>query len=544
VLLWPAVDPRAIVGWVLAKIAVTVWRAWLTRRFDAERPAGTLRRGRQFEWALAADGAVFGALGWLLLPQDDMVMSVVMVATLLGIAAIGLVVLSMNQRACLALVVPTLLPGMVWQLAQANPISLYVGAGMGVFLALAVIEGRGADGHMRELLRLRFSTGALAEQRQQALLQAERSNAVKSQFLAVMSHEMRTPLHGILGLARVLRDEAGFAAGRARERLTTLERTGQHLLTIINDVLDYSRIEGRHLRIHAAPFDLQALVDAVAELTRVSAAERGLTVELRSTLPQACWVLGDAARLRQVLLNLTGNAVKFTEVGGVVLQARWAAGQATIVVTDSGPGIAPEDRERIFHAFEQLDGGFARRHGGTGLGLTISRELVEAMQGTVECSAAAGGGAAFSVHLPLPAAPAVAEAPTSPMPLGPLQGRVLLAEDNPVNAIVAETVLQRIGLEVTTVTDGELAVVQARSGGWDLVLMDCQMPGVDGFEATQRIRAEERQRGRPRVPIVALTANALEGDRERSLAAGMDDHLAKPFNEPQLRAALQRWFSV
>ena len=539
-LLWNEVPQALVIGWVVAKIGVALWRVWLTRRFDAERPGGTPARGRQFEWALAADGAVFGALGTLLLPQQNAVLALVMVATLLGIAAVGLVVLSMSQRATLALIVPTLLPAMLWQFAQGDGVSLYVGAGMAIFLGLTVIEGRRASEHVRELLRLRFSTGALAEQRREALGQAERSNAVKSQFLAVMSHEMRTPLHGILGLTRLLRDDARIE-GPSRDRIDALERTGEHLLVIINDVLDYSRIEGGHLRMHEEPFDLHGVISTVAELARVAAAERGLALTLHSDMPAPCWVRGDVARLRQVLLNLTGNAVKFTEAGGVSLRAVWADGHAMLQVADSGPGIAPEDRERIFRAFEQVDGGFARRHGGTGLGLTISRELVQAMRGTLVCDEAPGGGALFRVRLPLAAAAAPA-APAAASPLtGRLRGRVLMAEDNPVNAIVAEAVLARLGLEVTTVPDGEQAVERARAGEWDLLLMDCQMPGLDGFEATARIREDERRRGRERVPIVALTANALQGDRERSLAAGMDDHLAKPFDDRQLFQALQRW---
>jgi CheY-like chemotaxis protein len=384
----------------------------------------------------------------------------------------------------------------------------------------------------------------LAAQRQQALDLAQHSNEVKSRFLATMSHEVRTPLHGILGLARLLRQDGTSATPADRDRrLQTLERTGEHLLGLINDVLDYSRIEGRHLQLQPQPFDLRALVAEVAELCQVSAAEKGLALATEQDLPRPCPVHGDPARVRQVLVNLIGNAVKFTPHGRIILHCRRdAAGLATIRVIDSGPGVPDADRERIFNPFEQLDGSFARRHGGTGLGLAISRELARAMGGDLVCVAGTAHGAAFQLTLPLPtavAAPSVT--PATAADQRPLSGRVLLAEDNPVNAIVAESTLQRLGLEVVTVADGEQAAEQAATRRYDLVLMDCQMPGIDGFEATARIRRHERERGGGRLPIIALTANALQGDRERSLAAGMDEHLAKPFREAELRAVLERW---
>jgi two-component system, sensor histidine kinase len=256
-------------------------------------------------------------------------------------------------------------------------------------------------------------------------------------------------------------------------------------------------------------------------------------------------VHGDEARLRQVALNLLGNAVKFTPSGHVRLSARWAPeGQLHLEVADTGPGVPEAARERIFEAFEQVDGSFARRHGGSGLGLSISLELVRAMGGSLACSGAPEGGALFTLALPL--APAARHeqpsAPAAPAEPGRLQGRVLLAEDNPVNALVAVAALQRLGLEVQTVADGHaaLAALMQQPDAHDLVLMDCQMPGLDGFEATRRLRAWERAEVRPPRPVVALTANALEGDRERSLEAGMDEHLPKPYGLAELQAVLAR----
>jgi signal transduction histidine kinase/CheY-like chemotaxis protein len=556
--LWEAVPHVWLLAWLAAKVGVTLWRVAITRRFDRDRqqPTRVLHWEGWFIVALAADGLVFGLLGTWLLPTQDRVLAAVMVATLLGISAVALVVLSMSLRASVALTAPVLVPALLWQLMQADRVSLYLAAGMAVFMGLVLVEGRRAAAHTAAMLRLQFSADELAAQRQQALAQAERSSAVKTRFLATMSHEMRTPLHGILGLARLLRADAPAhqALPQQQDRLLTLERTGEHLLGLINDVLDYSKIETGAVRLQPEPVDLHALLQSVAELTRVSAAEKSLGLHVQIQLPAPCWVQGDPARLRQVLLNLLGNATKFTAQGGITLQAQaLPQSRVRIDVIDTGPGVTEADRERIFEAFEQLDGSYARRHGGTGLGLTISRELAQAMGGDLQCSAAPDGGAQFTLVLPLPPVPAPQAEASLPSPVrlslhtpaSGRQGHVLLAEDNPVNALVAQALLERLGLRVTAVTDGLQAVqalhtADADTHGYDLVLMDCQMPDLDGFEATARIRAHEHTRGSARVPIVALTANALEGDRERSLAAGMDGHLAKPFKDEDLVAVLRQ----
>lgn len=537
--LWGAVDHRLLIAWLALKVAGSALRIGITRAFDRHRPDGVPRWGRRFIAAIALDSAVFGLLGTLLLPVDDPALMATMVATLLGIASIGLVVLSMSYQASLALTVPVMVPAMLMQFSRGDAMSTYIGIGMVVFLGLVVVEGRRAADHTRAMLRLRFQMDELARQRQQALDEAERSNAVKSQFLATMSHEMRTPLHGLLGLTRLLQQEPG---GPTAERLVVLERTGEHLLAIINEVLEYARIESGQLRLAPQSFDLRGLLASVVELMQPSAIEKSLALELVDRLPPQAHRLGDALRLRQVLLNLAGNAVKFTERGGVTISAAAAEGDRIVIeVADTGPGVPEADRERIFEAFRQLDGSFARRHGGTGLGLTISRHMVEAMGGRIVCLEAPGGGALFRIEMTLPPGsepPAAAQ--RAPDSSAPLAGRVLLVEDNPVNAMVAEATLRGFGLLVHSVADGEQAVNCATADRYDLILMDCQMPGVDGFEATWRIRRHEETNALPRTPIVALTANALPGDRERSLAAGMDDHLAKPFRAEELAAVLRR----
>ncbi len=545
-ILWGAVDHRWLWAWLALKAGSSLLRWFITRCHDRDAPQRTGVWGRRFVVAIAIDGAVFGLIGTWLLPVQDAALMATMVATLLGIAAIGLVVLAMSLEASLALTLPVMLPATVMQFWRGDDLSTYIGVGMVVFLGLVVVEGRRAADHTRAMLRLRFQMDELAAQRQQALDDAERSNAVKGQFLATMSHEMRTPLHGLLGMTRLLhRDIAQAGVTGAAERLQIVERTGEHLLGIINDVLEYSRIEGGHLRLQRQAFDLRAALAAVIDLMTPAALEKGLWLRLDDRLPEPSLVEGDPNRLRQVLLNLVGNAVKFTERGGVTLSAqRDAGGLVEIGVSDTGPGVPASAREHIFDAFQQLDGSFSRRHGGTGLGLTISRDLCLAMGGSLVCTEAPSGGALFLLSLPLPATQATV-VPAERLPAedagnASLRGRVLLVEDNPVNALVAEASLRNFGLEVASVADGEQAVSQATAQAFDLILMDCQMPGIDGFEATTRIRRHEQQQHRPRVPIVALTANAMAGDRERSIEAGMDDHLAKPFRDDDLSRVLRR----
>ncbi|MBL8341057.1 MAG: response regulator [Rubrivivax sp.] len=548
--LWGYVDNRLVLAWAVAKCTVSAWRLFIIWRNDRERPARTLHWMRHYEAALFADGVLYGLPATLLLPQQPALLMMAMVATVIAIGAVGLVVLSMNQRASIAFTLPVVLPGALWQLASGEHATVYAGAGMLIFLALIVTEGRRASEHTRSMLRVQFRIDELAEQRQHALALAERSNAAKDQFLATMSHEVRTPLHGILGLVRLLQVDAGIRAPddgaearqRRAERLRTIEKSGEHLMTIINDVLDHSRIAGGQLRLYDQPFDLAALVREAVALQRGAAEEKHLTLTCRDPFEAAArWVRGDAARVRQILLNLLSNAVKFTPAGEVELTlACTAQGLTEIVVSDSGPGVLPADRERVFEPFEQLDGSFSRRHGGTGLGLAISRQLARAMRGDIECATSRQGGAAFRLWLHLPSCPAPVPAPPEPRAAEALRGEVLLVEDNAVNAVVAEASLHALGLRVTTVGDGQAAVAACDERSYDLVLMDCQLPGLDGFEAVRRIRRAEQRRAMPRVPIVALTANALAGDRERSLAAGMDDHFAKPFTHEELGALLRR----
>lgn len=502
------------------------------------------------------DGFIWGLAGIWLTPANDLLTSTLIGVGLAGVATLATFTLHSNWVNNAAYCVPMVLPAALVFLNRQDPLSLYTGAGLLVFLTCLLSVAWRGQKHIVELIRLRFVTDRIAHDRETALQLAERQNAMKSQFVATMSHELRTPLHGILGLTRMI--QSADLDLENRKRLGLVERSGEHLLSIINDILDFSRIEAGHLSVENQAFDLSDVLDDLVALTSVTASGKGLTLLTQVQLPRPCYVVGDAARVRQILLNLIGNAVKFTERGQIRLSAHRVVSQdgqhAPVVmrVSDSGIGIAPADLASIFDPFHQVDNSLGRRFGGTGLGLTISREICRAMQGEITCSSVQGQGSSFEVTLPLPAHTA-AQAPaprrydsTAPAPLDAsrtpvaLHGHVLLAEDNEVNAMVVEALLLRHGLTVEHVPDG-LEVVHRMCGNHprpDLVLMDCQMPAMDGFEATRQIRADEQSRGLARTPVVALTASALAEDSERCLGAGMDAHLPKPFREDQLLSVL------
>jgi len=467
-------------------------------------------------------------------------------------------------RPNLATNLPTLVPASLMLLSRQDAYGFFGGLGLLSLMALMLFESRRAERRITELLWLRFTTDRIARERTHALVLAQRHSAVKDQFLATMSHEMRTPLHGILGLARLLLDRLPERPGllhESRHQVELIERAGEHLLHIINDVLDFSRIEAGKLQIQHATFDLRALLDEIIELQRVTAQEKGLHLLADVRLPQTCWVSGDASRLRQMLHNLLGNAIKFTEIGEIRVRvaSEPQGGGSTVVfrVQDTGVGIPSDQLGVIFDAFHQVDGSFVRRHKGTGLGLTITREIARAMGGDVECESDVGRGSVFTLKVPLHpmAAPSQAVVPSAPAfgasvsasgdaatAMARFSGRVLLVEDNPVNALVAEANLARLGLDVTRAEDGAqaLSMLQHLERPFDLVLMDLQMPELDGMEATRRLRCWENDQRLEPIPVVALTANALSTDRARCLSAGMDDHLPKPFRVEELMAVLQR----
>jgi signal transduction histidine kinase/ActR/RegA family two-component response regulator len=374
--------------------------------------------------------------------------------------------------------------------------------------------------------------------------ESEQANRAKSDFLAMMSHELRTPMNGVLGMLQLL-DTTEMTQEQDEYAALATEST-EHLLKVINDILDFSRIERGALELESIPFNLLELLQGSVQVFQHSAQQRGLTLELevQSGLEQL-EAQGDPTRIRQILVNLVGNALKFTEEGGLRVETHWQELDDQVLwfscaVHDSGIGISPERLEHMFDAFRQADNSISRRYGGTGLGLPIARTLAERMGGTLRAESQEGRGSIFTLEVPLPFSRQPRQtAPGIPTEGGQGQGQeVLLVEDNPVNQTVIEAMLRSLGYRVSLVGDGAQAVHSAERQDFSAILMDCRLPIMDGYEATRQIR---RLAGHADVPIIALTANALQGDREACLDAGMNDYLAKPFKRAELQRILQRW---
>jgi two-component system, sensor histidine kinase len=372
--------------------------------------------------------------------------------------------------------------------------------------------------------------------------QAEAANRAKSEFLATMSHEIRTPLNGVLGMVQAMRRHPLPKA--QRERLAVIGHSGEILLTILNDILDLSKIDAGMLDLEEAEFDVTAMAEVATATFEPMASDKGLAFSLEIEPEVAGLYRGDPVRVRQVLYNLISNAVKFTPAGSVRVLIGKSSGGVVFRVTDTGIGIAPDQIERLFDRFVQADATTTRRFGGTGLGLAICRELCTAMGGDITARGVPGGGSCFTVELPL--APVRAAAVAAPMArdsvpaLGRNQSlpRVLAAEDNAVNRLVLKASLEQIGVELVTVDNGKDAVDAWEQGEWDLILMDIQMPVMDGIEAAREIRRREARAGRAPTPIIALTANAMTHQIEAYRAAGMNGFVSKPIEIAQLYARI------
>ena len=373
---------------------------------------------------------------------------------------------------------------------------------------------------------------------------AEQASQAKSEFLAKMSHEIRTPLHGVLGMLELL--QGNHLPPQQGEHLQLAARSARHLLQVVDEILDFSKIEAGKMELEAAPFDFGELVGDVVALFSPGAAAKGLVMTLtRENIPAA--LIGDPARLRQVLSNLVSNAVKFTEAGHIRLHCAWQPDPQVlhVVLEDSGIGIPADRLQTIFDPFMQSDNSVARTYGGTGLGLSISARIVRLMGGEIELESSLGRGSRFRFSLPLQAATAL-PATTEPAPATATNSvradgaAVLVVEDTPVNQTIIRIGLERMGYRVDTVGNGAEAIRKVEQGDYAVVLMDCHMPGMDGYAATTAIRDFEVRTGRRHLPIIAVTASVTGDEQARCRAAGMDDYLSKPFSIQELDAMLRR----
>lgn len=486
----------------------------------------------------------------------------------------------------------TISRGKVWRSEICNRAK----AGHLYYLDITVVPFLGAEGKPRRYVSIGTDITArkqaeasllTAKREAEELAQAARhANKAKGEFLAMMSHEIRTPMNGVIGFTNLLLENP--LPDEQRRFANIIKHSGEALMNIINDILDYSKMEAGKLSLESRWFDLMKLAREVVELMEPKATEQRIQLKLQVEPNLDTQLYLDAGRIRQVLLNLVGNGIKFTKEGSVTLAIsrataarlpagflppHHAPGHLLIQVKDTGIGIPPAAQATLFQMFNQVDASTSRRFGGTGLGLAISRRLVEMMQGAMGVESITGQGSSFYFVLPLPT-PAQLDAPRSSPDSAPAsitgeappegdsdpdarrpKRRLLLAEDNRTNQLLAVHLLEKLGFQVDVAVDGVQAVQAFERETYDAILMDCQMPELDGFEATLQIRrlealqqplpaAELRPETAgtpPRVPIIALTANAIKGDRERCLAAGMDDYLTKPIRSGELRETLLRW---
>ncbi len=363
----------------------------------------------------------------------------------------------------------------------------------------------------------------------------------RANFLASMSHEIRTPLNGVLGMLGLALE--GSLEQEQRDRLEIALTAGQSLLGLLNDILDISKVEAGKLSLENIPFSVRNLIEECATLHAQQAKMKNIELRMDIDPELPTMFLGDPTRTRQVLNNLLSNAIKFTEEGSVRIHATRFGGNLRIDVMDTGIGMSKEGLHRIFSPFSQADTDTTRLYGGTGLGLTLCRQLVERMHGQIMVDSEVGHGTHFTVTLPLPVYTQTTQQTAKPLPIeetpAPVKGlHVLLVEDNQVNQLVASSLLRKLGHSVDLAENGKQALEALEERNYDMVLMDCQMPVMDGYEATRKIRENPAWK---RLPVIAVTANVMQGDREDCLASGMNDYITKPYNRNELKAAIDRW---
>ena len=559
------VHPREqLIGWAIAVLAVSVLRILLavwSKRSSLEVGRAQPNTPEMCVLVGLLSGAVWGTAATLLFPLGHSELYFVTAFLLIGMPAGAISSFGAWWPAYAAYVVASVGPFALYFLVGGHREFMIAGIAACLFGVFLLREGFVIGRTIHRNIAQRIALLAMTESLGDALDRADAANRAKSTFLANMSHELRTPLNVIIGMGQLLAEAPD--APQHRHLPNSIRRAGQALLALISDVLDLSQIEAGKITLQLAPFAPRQLVEDVMDMFEAEAASKSLRLDagLSASVPDR--FVGDQARLRQILVNLVSNAIKFTAVGSVRIELDVetdAAGARALsmAVTDSGPGIRDSDQQRIFSAFQQGDDSMSRAHPGTGLGLNISRDLVALMGGRIELRSEPGVGSCFRVRVPeaaMLAADADVDAvpddrlsptaPTGDIVAASIVGlRVLVVEDNVVNASLVKLMLERDGCHVECVGSGSRALERMQTRDWQAVLMDCQMPDMDGYATTRRWREIEAAHGWPRLPVLALTAHAMADDRRKCLDAGMDDYLTKPVKLESLRGVLSRYADV